>query len=129
MVVRKPPAPKKAAGGKTKARRGSTSPPVITSDVVKAARSDLPPARASSSRTMRFANAMAEVRAGVRGGKIAKDAWVPIATFASKRGAREVVNTMDDGRRPVDGTRSDWNIEARRDGDGSVLWVQLKARK
>lgn len=114
----------KGRGGGS-AQRAAPPPPTMTTDLARRATTSLPPVRKPLPSTMRFANAMAEVRELVRTGKIKRDAWVPIATFTAKAGARTVLNAMDRGERPVDGERADWQIEARREGDGSVLWVRL----
>lgn len=113
-------APKK---GVSRPKTGASRDPVVKVRAVK----ELPASRPPSHRSMRYADAMAEVRAkGKRGG------WHQIATFETGDGATIVRRRIMAGERPVDGKVADWDIEARRlrDDDGTVigsgLYVKLR---
>lgn len=109
-VVKKPPA------------SGKSPAPRLTTDVVSSVVDEIPPLRTSTSRRMRYARVMADIREKVGVGRP-----VLIATFVGKSGASTVRRQLLNGEKPVDGRVADWEIEARRmDSGGSCLYCTLR---
>lgn len=110
-----------AAGTSTPtARRKPIPSQVISPDDVKANIGEVPAPRRGASKSTKYRDVLAEVR------KLGKGQAVKIATFAGRSGAGYAKRALYSGEYLCDGAPADWDLQARRNDDGSELWATLR---
>lgn len=112
------PKAKKRTSTRSAPRPRPTRDPEIPRGVVKV--DQLPPPRRTgpNSRTLRYQTKLAEIRKGAKVGEPCI-----LARFKGPGGAGLVRRRILAGETPVDGKVSDWEFDARRVDDGSVLYA------